>query len=68
MTSETVPKKEGSPLPDPTRNLEDDPIQVLLACYSDWTRLKRRVVWLLRYTQFTKDKGKTKTGRLAIED
>ena len=46
----------------------DDPFQVLVTTCSDWTRLRRKVAWLLRFTQFIKDKGKIQTGSLTVDD
>lgn len=46
----------------------NDPFQVLVTTCSDWTRLRRKVAWLLRFTQFIKDKGKVQTGRLTVDD
>ena len=58
-------KKEGSQSID---NPAEDPLQALLATCSDWTRLRRKVAWVLRFTQFIKDKEKVQTGRLTVDD
>ncbi|KAL9975233.1 hypothetical protein ACROYT_G012367 [Oculina patagonica] len=46
----------------------EHPLQVLITTCSDCTRLRRKVAWLLRFTQFIRDKDKVVTGRLTVDD
>jgi len=43
---------------------EELPLRVLLTTCSDWSCLRRRMAWLLRFVQFVEDKQNAKTGRL----
>ena len=68
LTSDPVAvKKEDSPF-KPTEESVVTPMQVLITSCSDWTRLRRRVAWLLRFVQFIRDKKSARTGRLTVED
>ena len=68
LTPDSVVAKKGSSKFEPIKDSTDDPFQVLITTCSDWTRLRRKVAWLLRFTQFIKDKGKVQTGRLTVDD
>ena len=68
LTTDPVEVKiEGSAL-KPTEGSAESPMQVLITSCSDWTRLRRRVAWFLRFAQFMQDKKTARTGRLTIED
>ena len=68
LTPDSVVAKKGSSKFEPIKDPMDDPFQVLVTTCSDWTRLRRKVAWLLRFTQFIKDKGKVQIGRLTVDD
>ena len=68
LTPDSVAAKKGSSKFEPIKDPMEDPFQVLIITCSDWTRLRRKVAWLLRFTQFVKDKGKVQTGGLTVDD
>lgn len=68
LKPDSVVAKKGNSKFEPIKDPMDDPFQVLVTTCSDWTRLRRKVAWLLRFTQFIKDKGKVQTGRLTVDD
>ena len=68
LNPDSVVAKKGNSKFEPIKDRVDDPFQVLVTTCSDWTRLRRKVAWLLRFTQFIKDKGKVQTGRLTVDD
>ena len=68
LNPDSVGAKKGNSKFEPIKDPMDDPIQVLVTTCSDWTRLRRKVAWLLQFTQFIKDKGKVQTGRLIVDD
>ena len=45
----------------------EDPIQVLIITCSDCTRPRRKVAWLLQFTQLIKDRGRVQTGVLTVD-
>ena len=63
----SVTKKEDT-RPTAVESCEEPPLRVLLTTCSDWSRLRRRMAWLLRFVQFVKDKQNAKTGRLTVDD
>ena len=58
LTPDSVVAKKGSSKYEPIKDPMEDPLQFLIVTCSDWTRLRRKVAWFLRFTQFIKDKGK----------
>ena len=68
LTPDSVAAKKGSSKFEPIKDPMEDLFQVLIITCSDWTRLRRKVAWLLRFTQFIKDKGKVQTGVLTVDD
>ena len=68
LNPDSVVAKKGNSKFEPIKDPMDYPFQVLVTTCSDWTRLRRKVAWLLRFTQFIKDKRKVQTGRLTVDD
>ena len=68
LTPASVAVKKGSSKFEPIKDSMDDPFQGLITTCSDWTRLRRKVAWLLRFTRFMKDEGKVHTARLNVDD
>ena len=50
LTPNSVVAKKDSSKFEPIKDSMDDPFQVLVTTCSDWTRLRRRVAWLLRFS------------------
>ena len=63
----SVTKKEDT-RPTAVESCEEPPLRVLLTNCSDWSHLRRRMAWLLRFVQFVKDKQNAKARRLTVDD
>ena len=61
-------EKKEDPKPTAVESCEEPPLRVLLTTCSDWSRLRRRMAWLLRFVQFVKHKQSAKTGRITVDE
>lgn len=68
VTPDSAAAKKESPELETIIDPAEPPLQVLITTCSDWTCLRCKVAWLLRFAQFIRDKDKVVTGRLTVDD